>query len=183
MHSPAETKKLQTSFGRRVVGNSSKIDAKVCIFENAFPNFPLHFVPGAVCGSDKQLWFLDMWPQMCNVIARYQVLLKQNELNYMTLWCDLAAERRAQLARSRSRQNILSPDSGGSSGAVIREINFDPESSVDSTPTAHSRKRTPKTNSGSNNRNKNGSSSKSKRNGNISTRSEAEELLERLRAL
>ena len=90
--------------------------------------------------------------------------------------CDLfLAERRAQLARSRSRQNVLSPDAGGSSTAPVREINFDPESSLESTPVPRT-KQTPK-NANSN--------SKSHRNGPaaVSARSEAEELLERLRAL
>jgi hypothetical protein len=119
----------------------------------------------------------------CYTQRQFESNFKQTILHCLPPWCVHSAERRAQLTRSRSRQNVLSPDCSGSSGAVIREINFDPESSVESTPAAYSSKRTPKTSNGNNNKKKNGSSSKGKRNGDISSRSEAEELLERLRAL
>jgi len=107
-----------------------------------------------------------------------------------------AAERRAQLARSRSRQNVLSPDAGGSCGVPFREINFNSESSHNSTPVSHT-KRTPKKGSGNRNR-KNVSSQSHQYCGDendftsvtnknecddIATLSEAEQLLERLRAL
>lgn len=93
----------------------------------------------------------------------------------------LTAERRAQLSRSRSRQNVLSPEE--SQTALVREINFD--SDLNTTPVMQrldSRHKNLVINVG-------GSSSlhhSKQHNGgprNISTRSEAEELLERLRAL
>ena len=37
-------------------------------------------------------------------------------------WCSVAAERRAQLQRSRSRQNVFQATPGAD---VVREINFD----------------------------------------------------------
>ena len=49
------------------------------------------------------------------------------------LFCIISAERRAQLARSRSRQNIFQ----GQSPDIVREINFD-ESQAD-TPTRPAR--------------------------------------------
>jgi len=92
----------------------------------------------------------------------------------------LTAERRAQLSRSRSRQNVLSPEE--SQTTLVREINFDAE--VDTTPVhrhdAKHRNHTQKLNGYNavhNFRQPNGGLGKN------STRSEAEELLERLRAL
>lgn len=52
--------------------------------------------------------------------------------NYFLTLVAFAAERRAQLARSRSRQNILSPEPATS---VTHEINFEPDCSV--TPRIH----------------------------------------------
>jgi len=117
------------------------------------------------------------------------------------------AERRAQLARSRSRQNVLSPEqaaagTAAATAALIRQINFESDA-TDLTPGAHRHKRTPKTGSNTGSANTSGGHSstgqKSRhRNGgggggnssgggngsaNVSSRSEAEELLERLRAL
>jgi len=93
----------------------------------------------------------------------------------------LTAERRAQLSRSRSRQNVLSPEE--SQTALVREINFDAE--LDTTPVLHR----PDTKHKHHAQKVNGSNavhnSKRKNGGlcQIATRSEAEELLERLRAL
>jgi len=93
----------------------------------------------------------------------------------------LLAERRAQLSRSRSRQNVLSPEE--SQTALVREINFDAE--PDTTPVLHRHDARHKTQvqklSGSNavynSKQQNGGLGK------LAGRSEAEELLERLRAL
>jgi len=102
----------------------------------------------------------------------------------------MTAERRAQLSRSRSRQNVLSPDDGQTttSIALVREINFD--SDLDTTPVSQrpdavsrlTKNHTEK-HSGSNttlysSRQQNGGLG-----GKISTRTEAEQLLDRLRAL
>ena len=93
----------------------------------------------------------------------------------------LTAERRAQLSRSRSRQNVLSPEEGQT--ALVREINFDTE--PDTTPVLHRhdarhKSQGPKVNGSTtvhNPRQQNGGLGK------LGSRSEAEELLERLRAL
>jgi len=93
----------------------------------------------------------------------------------------LTAERRAQLSRSRSRQNILSPED--SQAALVREINFDVE--PDTTPVLRHHDARHKNNvqkvGGSTTvytrRQQNGGPGK------LSMQSEAEELLERLRAL
>jgi len=98
------------------------------------------------------------------------------------LCVSLTAERRAQLSRSRSRQNILSPEENPTA-ALVREINFTAE--LDTTPVLQRHDGRHKTHtqkvSGSNtvhsSRQQNGGLGK------ISTRSEAEQLLERLRAL
>lgn len=93
----------------------------------------------------------------------------------------LTAERRAQLSRSRSRQNVLSPED--SQSALVREINFD--AGLDTTPVlrhhdGRQRNNVQKVNGSSavySCKPQNGGPGK------ISVRSEAEELLERLRAL
>jgi len=101
----------------------------------------------------------------------------------------LVAERRAQLSRSRSRQNVLSPDdSQTSTTALVREINFDAE--LDTTPVSqrsdatrhHKNHVHPLTSSNApalhTSRQQNGGLVGGKR----STRTEAEQLLDRLRA-
>jgi len=91
-----------------------------------------------------------------------------------------AAERRAQLSRSRSRQNVLSPEE--SQTVLVREINFDAELGS-STPVLHRHDARLKThvqavNGSTQSRQQNGGEV-----GRIATRTEAEQLLERLRAL
>ena len=93
----------------------------------------------------------------------------------------LTAERRAQLSRSRSRQNVLSPEE--SQTALVREINFD--AALDTTPVFYRhdgrhKNHVQKVNGSHavhNSKQHNGGPGK------ISMRTEAEELLERLRAL
>jgi len=97
-------------------------------------------------------------------------------ISEMFVW--FTAERRAQLSRSRSRQNILSPEE--SQTTLIREINFDNE--LDATPVAHHRDARHKNYMQKVN-GSNASHISKQPNGKVSTRSEAEELLERLRAL
>jgi len=91
----------------------------------------------------------------------------------------LTAERRAQLSRSRSRQNVLSPEES----QTVREINFDIE--LDTTPVLHRhdvrhKNHVQKVNGSTTVHN---SKLQNGRPGKISTQSQAEELLERLRAL
>lgn len=72
-----------------------------------------------------ELWLI-LLPLLC-ILGNIWSLL----INFYT-FCAFAAERRAQLARSRSRQNVLSPEPTTS---VTREINFEPDCSV--TPRIH----------------------------------------------
>jgi len=94
---------------------------------------------------------------------------------YLCVW--VTAERRAQLSRSRSRQNVLSPEEGQT--ALVREINFDAE--LDTTPVLHRHDVRQKTHTQKVNASSACHNSR-QANGKIS-RSEAEQLLERLRAL
>lgn len=97
----------------------------------------------------------------------FQCLLEQWLI--LLCFCHFPAERRAQLARSRSRQNIFqSPDT-----TVTREIDFEEESAMESpSPAQKSRPE-----GGGANRRKKAPSSE------IAKMSDAEELLKRLKEL